>query len=194
MERVVAFMSLAVLIGASGCKHAPATTDVPPQAEEPMARAESAAPPVAPLSAAGNIEARSGSSLAGEVTFTEEAGVTRIVVTVRNAPPGMHAVHVHEIGDCSSPDGKSAGPHFNPDGHQHGAPTDQQRHAGDLGNMEVAEDGTGTLEMVSKDLTVADGPRSVVGRSIIVHDKADDFVTQPTGAAGGRIGCGEIAR
>ena len=163
-----------------GCKHAP---EAPP-----------AAPTRAPLSAGATIEARSGSALQGEAMFTEVEGGVKIVVTVRGAPAGTHAVHIHEKGDCSAPDAKSAGPHFNPDGHSHGGPTDAQHHAGDLGNMEVGADGSGTVEITSSGLSLGDGPRSVVGRAVIVHEKADDFVTQPTGNAGGRIGCGAIAR
>jgi len=164
----------------AGCGHAP---EAPPTA-----------PTLAPLTAGAMIEARSGSSLAGEATFTEVEGGVKVVVTVRSAPAGSHAVHIHEKGDCSAPDAASAGPHFNPDGHSHGGPGDAQHHAGDFGNMEVGEDGGGTLEITTSGLTIADGPRSVAGRAIIVHEKADDFVTQPTGNAGGRIGCGAIAR
>lgn len=162
--------------------------------ESPPVQAPKATAPATPLSAGATIEGRSGATLAGEATFTEAEGATKIVVSVRNAPPGPHAVHIHEVGDCSAPDAKSAGSHFNPDGHTHGGPTDAQHHAGDFGNMEVGADGTGTLEIVTSGLTVADGPRSVNGRAIIVHANVDDFVTQPTGNAGGRIGCGKIVR
>jgi Cu-Zn family superoxide dismutase len=193
MHRFPYFITVALGLVISGCKHAPEAEGVSPAVGETTVETE-VVPPEVPLSARATIEARSGSSLAGEVTFTESEQGTRIVLKVRSTSPGRHAVHVHEIGDCSSPDGKSAGPHFNPDDHPHAGPADERHHAGDLGNMEVAEDGTGTLELVSQHLTVADGPKSVVGRSIIVHAKADDFVTQPTGAAGARIGCGVIAR
>ena len=96
------------------------------------------------------------------------------------------------MGDCSSADFKSAGGHFNPTDMPHGAPSDAERHAGDLGNVEVAEDGTAHHEMTSSVLTVSAGAASVVGRGVILHEKADDLVSQPTGAAGGRIACGVI--
>lgn len=149
---------------------------------------------VKPLFAVANIEARTGSTVSGTATFVEADGKVRVVILVKGAAPGQHAVHVHEKGDCSDPEAKSAGSHFNPDGpsHKHGAPSDLEHHAGDFGNMEVDANGIGKLELETAGLTVKPGPRSVVGRAIIIHDKADDFVTQPTGNAGGRIGCGVI--
>lgn len=142
--------------------------------------------------AVAQIEGRSGVPLSGKATFTEVAGGVEVRIHVRNAPPGVHAVHVHEVGDCSAPDGTSAGGHFNPGGHEHGAPHALAHHAGDLGNMWVDEDGEGHHLVLMPELTVAPGDHSVVGRSIIVHELADDLATQPTGAAGGRIGCGVI--
>ena len=138
------------------------------------------------------IEGRSGSTLTGTAEFSVHGGMLMITVNVKGAPAGVHAVHIHEKGDCSAPDAMSAGGHFNPGGHQHGAPDAKEHHAGDLGNMMVGADGTGSLMIHSGDLSVAGSDNSVVGHAIIVHEKADDFVTQPTGAAGGRIGCGVI--
>ena len=157
---------------------------------------EPAAKPAAPAPAKGKvaraaIEGRSSSKLSGEAVFTEVEGGVKVEVHVASAPPGKHAVHIHEKGDCSAPDASSAGTHFNPDSHPHGAPTAAQHHAGDFGNMEVAADGAGKLELVAKSLTVKEGTHSVVGRSIIIHEKEDDF-SQPVGNAGGRIGCGVI--
>ncbi len=74
----------------------------------------------------------------------------------------------------------------------HGGPIDMERHAGDLGNVEVAADGSAHLEMSSSMITVAAGPSSVVGRGVILHEKADDLVSQPTGAAGARLACGVV--
>ena len=137
------------------------------------------------------IEGRSGSTLTGTAEFMVHGGQMMITVNVKGAPPGTHAVHIHEKGDCSAPDASSAGGHFNPAGHQHGAPDAKEHHAGDLGNMEVKADGTGSLMIHSSDLSL-EGASSILGRAIIVHEKSDDFMTQPTGNAGGRIGCGVI--
>ena len=158
---------------------------------------ETAAPAVeeAPaMVARATLTAREGGTVAGEVTFTEQGGEVKVVAHITGAPPGTHGFHVHEVGDCSSADFKSAGGHFNPTDMPHGAPTDIERHAGDLGNVEVLEDGTAHHELSSSMITVAEGPGSVVGRGVILHEDADDLVSQPTGAAGARLACGVVER
>jgi len=146
----------------------------------------------APAQAKASIEARSGSTVTGTATFTEVAGGVKVVVHIEKAPPGTHGLHLHEKGDCSAPDAASAGGHFNPTSMPHAGPMDKQHHAGDLGNIEIKADGTGDLEITSSMLTVKPGPNSVVGRAVVFHEKADDLKTQPTGNAGGRLGCGVI--
>jgi Cu-Zn family superoxide dismutase len=143
--------------------------------------------------AKATLEAKSGSTVTGWATFTEQAGGgVKVVVHVEKAAPGTHGLHVHEKGDCSDPEAKSAGGHFNPTGMEHAGPMDEKHHAGDLGNIEVKADGTGHLEITSRMLTVKEGPNSVVGRAVIFHEKVDDLKTQPTGNAGGRLACGVI--
>ncbi|HKC24001.1 MAG TPA: superoxide dismutase family protein [Thermoanaerobaculia bacterium] len=154
----------------------------------PPAPAGAAAAP----SAKADIEARSGSTVSGTATFTETGDGVRVSVDVSGAPEGVHAVHLHEKGDCSAPDATSAGGHFNPSGMPHGAPDAPNHHAGDFGNMTVGADGKGHVALTTRMLTVSAGPNSVLGRGIIVHAKADDLQTQPTGNAGGRIGCGVV--
>jgi Cu-Zn family superoxide dismutase len=147
--------------------------------------------PAAGPQARATIEPRSGSNVRGWATFTDRStGGVAVVVHIENAPPGTHGLHVHEKGDCSAPDASSAGGHFNPGGMPHAGPSATQRHAGDLGNITIESNGTGHLEMVSDLLTVRPGPNSVVGKAVIFHEKADDLTTQPTGNAGGRLGCG----
>jgi superoxide dismutase, Cu-Zn family len=138
------------------------------------------------------IGAKSGSKLSGKATFTEAGGGVRVRVQVTGAPPGRVATHVHETGDCSAPDAASAGGHFNPTGHPHGIPPSEERHLGDLGNIDIGADGTGSTEVVVPGANLKEGdPNSFLGRAIIVHEKQDDG-GQPTGNAGGRIGCGVI--
>ena len=146
----------------------------------------------APGQARAAIESRSGSTVTGMATFTEVPGGVKVVVHIEKAPPGMHGLHIHEKGDCSDPEAKSAGGHFNPTGMPHAGPMDKEHHAGDLGNIEINSSGEGHLEITSSMLTVKPGPNSVVGRAIVFHQKADDLKTQPTGDAGGRLGCGVI--
>jgi Cu-Zn family superoxide dismutase len=105
----------------------------------------------------------------------------------------MHGVHIHETGDCSAPDAMSAGGHWNPMmAHMHGMPS-ATSHIGDLGNMTVAADGTGTLTVTKPAWAIGGAPEvNPVGKAIVVPAMVDDFTTQPTGNAGGRIGCGVI--
>ena len=143
--------------------------------------------------AKATIESKSGSTVTGSATFTElTTGGVRVHVHIEHATPGTHGLHIHEKGDCSDPEAKSAGGHFNPGGMPHAGPMDMKRHAGDLGNIEIKADGTGDLDITSDLITVKPGPNSVVGRSVVFHEKTDDFKTQPTGNAGGRLGCGVI--
>ena len=153
-----------------------------------------AAPQTMPAAgkASATLEARSGSTVSGTAEFMMHGDEMMITVSVKGATPGPHAVHVHEKGDCSAPDASSAGGHFNPGGHQHGAPDAKEHHAGDFGNITIGTDGTGSLMIHSHDLSLGEGPNSVIGHALIVHEKSDDFVTQPSGNAGGRVACGVI--
>lgn len=132
-----------------------------------------------------------GSSVAGKVTFTKAEGGIKVSVHVTGLKPGTHGFHIHELGDCTAPDGASAGGHFNPTGEPHAGPKDAQRHTGDLGNIEASADGVATLDYVEGKASF-DGPNNILGRGVIVHANADDFKTQPTGNAGGRVACGVI--
>ena len=148
--------------------------------------------------AKAEIDAKSGSKVGGSATFTEDGkGGIVLRIAVKDAPPGTHAVHIHDKGDCSSPDGKSAGDHWNPTHMEHGkwgAPGDHH-HLGDIGNLEVKPDGTGTLTLETTKWTAGGGGMNdVIGHAIIVHGGVDDFKTQPTGNAGPRLGCGVIKK
>jgi Cu-Zn family superoxide dismutase len=134
-----------------------------------------------------------GSSVTGEATVTPAGDGLAIAIRVSGAPPGAHGLHIHEFGLCGEA-GKAAGGHYNPDGVKHGhLPKDgfAGAHAGDLGNIDIGADGTGSLDVTVPGLSLSGGNYSVAGRAIILHEKADDF-GQPTGNAGGRIGCGPI--
>jgi Cu-Zn family superoxide dismutase len=132
-----------------------------------------------------------GNTVEGKVTFTQDAGGVKVKAHITGLSAGKHGFHIHEFGDCSAPDGASAGGHFNPSGDPHAAPTDAKRHAGDMGNIEANKDGVADLEYVDAKASL-DGPGSILGRGVIVHANPDDFKTQPTGNAGGRVACGVI--
>ncbi len=139
------------------------------------------------------VEGKSGSTLTGKATFTEKGKEVTFKLDVEKVAPGEHAVHIHEKGDCSSPDGKSAGGHWNPGNQPHGQWGHDGHHLGDIGNFTVGADGKGSFTLTTDKWTIGDGGVSdVSGKAIIVHEKVDDFKTQPTGNAGGRIGCGVI--
>lgn len=132
-----------------------------------------------------------GNSVRGIVTFTKDKGGIRVVADLEGLTPGNHGFHIHEYGDCSAPDGTSAGGHFNPEGKPHGAPTSKNRHVGDLGNITANAEGKAHYDWTDPVISFA-GTRSVVGRAIIVHAGEDDLKSQPTGNAGPRIACGVI--
>lgn len=171
-----------------GCAPAEEPMEEPPAEEAPEDM------PMEPATATAELQGRADSGISGTVTFTEEDGVVRIVAQVQGAPAGAHGFHIHETGDCSAEDFTSTGGHFNPAGVDHAGPDAEVRHAGDLGNIVIGEDGTGTLELTSNLVTVGEGDNSVVGRGVILHEGEDDLTSQPTGAAGGRIACGVVAQ
>jgi Cu-Zn family superoxide dismutase len=184
-------MILALLLACGG-----KTPDATPAPEAPAAPAPAAPapPPPAPeKTAVATLESRSGSTVTGTVTFTERADDVSVVIDLKGATPGEHAVHVHEKGDCSAPDAASAGGHFNPGGHAHGAPDSAvaEHHPGDFGNVVVGPDGTGKKELTTKSFRLTGEGVVVNGLAVIVHEKPDDF-SQPTGNAGGRQACGVV--
>ena len=174
----------------------PAPAEPPPASspEPAAASAPSADAAAAPASRGIEVpmEAKSGSKLSGKAVLTESEGGVHVVLTLEGVEPGEHGAHVHEKGDCSAADGASAGGHFNPQSKDHGLPGAEKRHLGDLGNITIGKDGKGTLDITAPGANLkATDAASFVGRAIIVHAKKDDG-GQPTGNAGGRIGCGVI--
>ena len=140
-----------------------------------------------------NILSKSDSHVTGKGTFEQDQGKVTLKLTIEGAEPGTHAVHLHEKGDCSAADATSAGGHWNPSHENHGKWGASPFHRGDIGNLEVGPDGKGKLTLTTDLWTIGGSPETdVIGKAIIVHAKADDFTTQPTGNAGGRVGCGVV--
>jgi Cu-Zn family superoxide dismutase len=133
-----------------------------------------------PSRATANIEPRSGSRVTGNATFTQEDGTLNITVTAGDLTPGKHGVHIHEKGDCSASNAASVGPRFQP-----------SEHAGDLGNMEVGEDGSGSLTVSSEALTLATGDNAVLGRAIVLSVLPYDPAANPS-VTFSILGCGII--
>ena len=137
------------------------------------------------------LRSAAGGKVEGTVTFTKAEGGVRVSAHITGLAPGTHGFHVHEFGDCSAADFASAGGHFNPAGDPHAGPKDAKRHAGDMGNVEANKDGAADVDYVDPVLSF-DGPTSILGRGVVVHAAPDDFRTQPTGNAGGRVACGVV--
>lgn len=156
-----------------------------------VAGAAVAAQQAAGKAAVAKLAPTANNTARGEVTFTQQADGVRVVGSFSGLVMGEHAFHVHEKGDCSAPDGTSAGPHFNPTSKAHGARDSADRHAGDLGNFKADPYGLGRVDFVDTQLSL-DGPNAILKRAVIIHEKADDFKTQPTGNSGARIACGVI--
>jgi Cu-Zn family superoxide dismutase len=163
---------------------AAATTPAPPISTNP-------APPGAGQTADVTLQSQD-SKVSGTVHFTSEAAGVHVVADVKGVKPGQHGFHLHEKGDCSSPDYKSAGGHFNPANAAHACDPTNPRHAGDFGNITVGADGTGHLDITTTALSF-DGANSVTGKAVILHSGVDDCKTQPTGNAGDRLACGVVS-
>ena len=136
-----------------------------------------------------------GNSTAGTVRFAQLDGRVRAMGEIRGlAPNSEHGFHVHEKGDCSSPDATSAGGHFNPDGQPHGRAGPAPHHAGDLPSLRADASGVARFRWESDAIHLGGGSaaRDIVGRALIVHRDPDDYTTQPTGNSGPRLACGLI--
>ncbi|MFD0975187.1 superoxide dismutase family protein [Salinimicrobium gaetbulicola] len=141
------------------------------------------------------MEPKSGSDLTGTVTFTQENEEVTMTAEFTGLKEGMHAIHLHEKADCSAEDGTSAGGHWNPTFEDHGEWGSQKGyHRGDIGNFDVNAEGKGSITFTTDQWCIGcdDDKKNIIGKAVIVHDGVDDFTSQPSGAAGTRIGCGVI--
>ncbi|MTI21176.1 superoxide dismutase family protein [Fulvivirga sp. RKSG066] len=149
------------------------------------------------VTAMAELSSASGSEVSGKATFTDLGdGTVTFKITLENATPGSHAIHLHQNGDCSADDATSAGGHWNPADVEHGKrAVDMKYHAGDIDNVEVGEDGKGMLEMTIEGWSIGgDESSDILNKAVIIHAGADDFESQPSGAAGARVACGVIKK
>lgn len=188
---VASALSLAACGGGST-----ADEEAPPPGDTAGAEASVEEPPPeeAPALALATVAPTEGNEVSGTVVFTEVDGGVTVQIDLTGLPPQTeHGFHVHENGDCSAPDGTSAGGHYNPGGHDHALPDEgMPRHAGDMGNLVADASGEVHESRTFTTLSV-DGadPPPVAGRAVIVHADPDDG-GQPTGNAGARVACGVI--
>jgi Cu-Zn family superoxide dismutase len=131
------------------------------------------------------------SHVKGVVHFMVTDDGVEVSGEITGLTPGKHGFHIHEFGDCSSADPKCHGGHFNPDKKKHGGPDSEERHVGDLGNITADDSGKAMIQMKDKQLALS-GSHSIIGRAVIIHAKADDLKSQPSGDAGDRIAGGVV--
>lgn len=171
--------------------------------DQPITRGDHDAMPVAPRPALPDegsqaqvrIMATQGNEVSGQLMITSIGNGVRLTGEISGLPhQGEFGFHVHERGDCTAPNAASAGDHFNPDGHPHGHPSTDERHAGDLSNLKANDDGIAQVDMESRNVTLGDGGvRDILGKAVIVHALPDDFTSQPAGGTGDRLACGVIS-
>jgi Cu-Zn family superoxide dismutase len=138
-----------------------------------------------------------GKPVGGVILWDQEENVVGIEVNLHDLPPGEHGFHFHQNPKCDAPDFKSAGPHFNPEGKKHGFENPEGHHAGDMKNITVDAQGKAHLRFTVSGVTLGDGPHSLFsngGTAIVVHAKADDYKTDPSGNSGDRIACGVVTK
>lgn len=131
----------------------------------------------------------------GTAVLAEQSDGVKISVELRNLFPGVHAFHIHTVGQCHPADFQSAKGHFNPFGKKHGFKNPEGPHAGDLPNFTANTDGSARFEVVANLVTLGSGPNSLFqeeGTCLVIHAGPDDEESDPAGNAGTRIACGVI--
>lgn len=140
------------------------------------------------------LQSRSGSAVTGRAEWAQESNLVAFTLILSNASPGKHAVHIHQVPDCGDAEAKNAGDHWNPTHEDHGQLDIAPFHLGDIGNIDIGPDGSGTLKITTPRWSVDTGKESdVLRHAIVVHASVDDLKTNPSGNSGGRIACGVIA-
>lgn len=145
------------------------------------------------------LDSAEGSEIEGKATLQEHVRGVKITLKVNDAPTGAKGVHIHQKGDCSDIPGQSMGGHFSPSAEKHALPAEQTNgghHMGDMGNIQVSNDGNGTLEFVIENASLREGdPNSLIGRALVVHEGTDHGeAKQPSGGSGKPIACGVIEK
>lgn len=143
-----------------------------------------------------HFESKSGSKVQGTAVFIEKNGVVSLEAKMTGLDPGVHAIHIHEKADCSAADASSAGGHWNPTFKKHGKWGETECHKGDIGNFTANVNGEATVIFQTDQWCIGceDKTKDILGKGLIVHQKPDDYVTQPTGDAGARVACSAIIK
>ncbi|HEU5134557.1 MAG TPA: superoxide dismutase family protein [Steroidobacteraceae bacterium] len=183
----------ALLAGCGQRDQPAATTEAP---GTPSAPAPADASPTASGASGPSVKLAptQGQNASGTLALVAEGDGVRVTGTLQGLSPNAEfGFHIHEKGDCSAPDASSAGAHFNPANMPHGDPQGLAHHAGDMLNAKSDMQGAATVDAVATGVSLGSGqPNDVRGRAIVLHEKADDYATQPSGDSGARIACGVI--
>jgi Cu-Zn family superoxide dismutase len=174
--------------------------DAPPAGTSDQATATPSTPPVtasdaAVVEASAQLAATQGHTASGVLAVSAMGDGVHLSGNLLNLPPnGEFGFHIHEKGDCSAPDASSAGPHFNPTSAEHGNPQGDAHHSGDMLNLKSDAQGVANVDVHVSGVTLSSGqPNDVFGRAVVLHEKADDYASQPAGNSGARIACGVIS-
>jgi superoxide dismutase, Cu-Zn family len=180
----------------TACNKTPPPPVSPPVTSEPAAPAGDpvATPSPGTTMAQAVLASKSGSKVSGQLQLTQVSDGVMIAGELTGLSPNtVHGFHVHEKGDCSAPDAASAGGHFNPTMAPHGGPDSASKHLGDAPNIQSDASGNATLSASITGATLKDGgPNDLLGKSVVVHAKRDDYKSQPAGDSGDRIACGVV--
>jgi Cu-Zn family superoxide dismutase len=192
-------MTLSLAIGltvmlAACSKEQPAGAPRQPDAAPPtMAEKSDVAAPAA--EAVAQIAPTQGNTVTGSLALAQSPEGVHITGSVQGLKPDAEfGFHVHEKGDCTAPDGSSAGGHFNPTQAQHGNPSSATHHAGDMLNIKSDAQGVAQVDVTAAGTSLHGDPNTdVLGKAIVIHESPDDYTTQPSGNSGKRVACGVIA-
>ena len=193
-----AVVSVLAALVAAGCASDAGVKPVeaPESATVPVAVVAAPSPWASVTEAVASIHPTKGNHANGWVRFSQVAGGVRVTAEIEGLKPSTkHAFHIHEFGDCTGADGKTAGGHYNPEGHPHAGPDSEMHHAGDLGNLVTDAKGQAKYDRVISGLTIAGDQDPIVGRGVVIHAGEDDLATQPSGTTpegATRIACGTI--
>lgn len=184
----ITFLVIALTLCFTSCKKEKKAT-------KPIETKTTEATEVTPKKVKIALNAKSDSNVSGNVVFKETDGKVSMAAIISGLTPGQHAIHIHASSDCSSPDGKSAGGHWNPTSQPHGKwGAETGYHKGDIGNFTADEKGNGTISFSTDEWCIGcgDETKDILGKAVIVHAGEDDLTSQPSGAAGARVSCAGI--